>query len=388
MPPAQPGGSVWENELRSSLANYVNVTDGVSRTLVRLVDYLYETGNSVLVIGPSSSGKSPPRSARRGQEYVSVASLPMPGRPEYRFALGLPGSVSKRLEAFSPDVVHIATPDLLGLAALKWGRSRRVPVVSTYHTHFPAYLKYYGLEGMRTPVEHYLRWFYGQCRHVYVPTPPLVEYFSGLGITDPVRLWGRGVDCDAFRPDLRSEAWRLDYGIQPEEVLVTFVGRLVKEKGLEVFADVVAELHAEGVRSMIVGDGPLRDDLRRRLSTCTFTGHLGGADLARAYASSDVFLFPSDSEAFGNVIVEAMASGLPVVCAAFACSSTHVVPGTTGLVATSGDVHAFLEQTRHLVRCPSDRRRMARHARLYALHYDWEQILHRMVEYYEEACSA
>lgn len=336
----------------------------------------------MLVAGPSSPAAPEPN--RREREYVAVASLPMPGRPEYRLALGMPGSISRQLEAFAPELVHVATPDLLGLAALNWARSRRVPVVATYHTHFPAYLRFYRLAGLRGPLEHYFRWFYRRCRHVYVPTPPLVDYFSGLGITDSLRLWGRGVDRDAFHPDLRSESWRRQSGIAADDVLVTFVGRLVKEKALDVFASVVAELRGAGVQSMIVGEGPLRRDLQARLPDCLFTGRLEGTDLSRAYASSDVFLFPSDSEAFGNVIVEAMASGLPVVCAASTCSSAHVVHGKTGLVAAPGDVSAFVTHVRRLAERPGERHRMGRLARLRAARYDWERTLDRMVNYYEE----
>lgn len=365
--------------------NYLTVTDGVSRTLHRLVDHLKKCGHRVLVLGPSSP-------STRGcvpdeLEYVPVPSFPMPGRREYRLAVGMLGCVARRLAVFSPDLVHVATPDLLGRGALEWARSRSIPVVSSYHTHFPAYLRFYGLSPLKSPLERYLRWFYGRCRHVYVPTLPLMAYLRELGVNGSLRPWGRGVDRSAFSPHWRSISWRRQLGLGADDVLVTFVGRLVREKSLDVYASVVRELGSKGVRSMIVGDGPLRRSLEEQLPECHFTGHLEGVDLARAYASSDVFLFPSESEAFGNVMIEAMASGLPVVCAESPCSM-HVLHGRTGLIAPAGDKTAFIEHTRYLAERPSERRRMAVQARRRAARYDWERTLSRMMQYYEEVWIA
>jgi glycosyltransferase involved in cell wall biosynthesis len=294
------------------------------------------------------------------------------------------------IETFDPHLVHIATPDLLGFRTLAWAGAHDVPVVSSYHTHFPSYLGFYHAGVLKPALERYLTWFYVRCRHVYVPTRLLEDYARGLGLDRNIRRWGRGVDCLEFSPAWRSEVWRRRRGFRADNVVVTFVGRLVREKGLDVFAGVVERLLATGapIRSMIVGDGPLRSMLQERLPETTFTGHLEGEDLARAYAGSDVFLFPSETEAFGNVIVEAMASALPVVATARSGSSCHVRAERTGLLAPPGDVETFSRQTLRLALDASLRDCMGRQGRGYAKTYDWTRTLDRMLSYYDELLDA
>lgn len=366
--------------------NFFNVTDGVVRTLNRLVSHLEKLEYSVLVFGPTASN----RSTYEFSGYVSIPSIPIPGRGEYRLALGLSKSVRQLLDRFDPDIVHIATPDILGVSALKWAHSREKPVVATYHTHFPSYLRYYHLGGLKSLAECYLCWFYKQCWHVYVPTSQLKDYFLERGLNDNIKIWGRGVDCNVFSPGWRSETWRWSRGIGSDEVLLTYVGRLVKEKGLDVFASVVMRLREEGVnfRSMIVGEGPLRSSLESQLPDTIFTGHLEGADLSRAYASSDIFLFPSETEAFGNVIVEAMASGLPVICAGSAPSSSHVHHEVTGLIAPPRDIDTFYEHTRRLILDQELRSSMAARARQRSTMYRWDHTLNELAGYYEEVLAA
>ena len=208
-------------------------------------------------------------------------------------------------------------------------------------------------------------------------------------ISDDLRLWERGVDTERFHPRRRDPAWRRDLGVSDDDVLVTFVGRLVWEKGLHVFADVVEGLAAQGlpVRPLIVGNGPARADLESRLPDTLFAGHLGGRDLPKAYASSDVFLFPSDTETFGNVTLEAMASGLPTVCADATGSSELVQHGRTGYLAPPNRSASFLEATARLVRDPELRTRMGEHALDRAEHYGWDAVLERLLTYYREVLA-
>lgn len=382
-----PSSEAFGSALRVALmtGNFITVPDGVSRTLTRLVDYLQTLGHDVMVVGPR--GADGPQSA--GCNYFDVASIPMPGRPEYHLAMGLPKRVRRRLDRFEPDIIHVATPDLLGLGALHYAGARRLPIVATYHTHFPSYLRYYQLEILRRPVEGFLRWFYSRVSEVYAPTPRIASYLKDLGIRGQVRLWGRGVDGDRFHPKHRSTTWRRKHGIGPNDVVVTFVGRLVREKGLDIFEEVTRRLEAEhpAVRSLIVGDGPLRQKLEIRMPHTLFLGHVEGKELSVAYASSDIFLFPSMSEAFGNVIVEAMASGLPVVAAADAGSSSHVIPGRTGYLAKPDDVPAFVSRVTKLLVSADRRRTIGMNARRHAETYDWPRTLARMVRYYSEAAT-
>ena len=360
--------------------NYVHIEDGVSRTLGRLVGYLLSEGHEVMVLGPTVDDAP----VQQPGKFVPVPSIPIPGRPEYRLSTRFPAHIRRQVEAFAPDVVHLATPDILGHRALRWARRRGLPVVATYHTHFVSYLDYYGL-GLATPVFHAIaRHFYNRCTEVYVPTTEMEDELRSQGVTAPIRLWPRGIESDRFSPDRRSESWRLSHGFAPEEVVVSFVSRLVKEKGPDLFADVVAHLQAEAlpVRALIVGDGPEREALGDRLPHGVFSGHLTWPELATAYASSDVFLFPSETETFGNVTLEAMASGLPVVCADAAGSRSLVNDGRTGFLCPPREPAAFTEAVRRLARDPALRSRLGQAGRADARAYDWSAVLAKMVTYY------
>jgi phosphatidylinositol alpha 1,6-mannosyltransferase len=364
--------------------NYNHIADGVSRTLNRVVAFLEGEGVPVLVFGPTVEEPA----VEHAGDLVAMPSVPAPGRPEYRVTVGFPARARRQLDAFAPTLVHIATPDLLGLRALRWGRRQGLPVVATYHTHFASYLRYYRLAWLSGALWAYLRWFYGQCEHVYVPTTSMAGVLQTHGIGQGLRIWERGVETDRFRPERRSLDWRRSLGIQDEEVVVAFVSRLVWEKGLDVYAEVLGRLAAAGrpVRALVVGDGPAGDGLRQRLpENAVFTGYLEGDTLATAYASADVFLFPSDTETFGNVTLEAMASGLPAVCADATGSNELVRSGVTGFLAPARDADAFLAHTERLVTDPALRAKLGAAARRYAEPYAWDAVLDRLLGYYHEA---
>lgn len=365
---------------------YNHIADGVSLTLNRLVGDLIRRGADVHVFAPTVD--DPP--VDHEGTLVPIPSVPAPGRPEYRITMGLSREARQHLLDFDPAIVHIATPDPLGYQALRWARRHDIPVVASYHTHFSSYLKYYRLGVLQPLVWRYLRWFYRQCRHVYVPTEPMARVLRRQGIVEGLRLWERGVDTGRFHPRRRSMAWRRTHGIAGDARVIAFVSRLVWEKGLDVYADVVEALKARGhhFQSLIVGDGPAREALEARLPDAVFTGYLEGAELATAYASSDIFLFPSDTEVFGNVTLEAMASGLPVV-GADAVGTRHLIDdGATGLLCPPGDAEAFAEATACFLVHPDARRRMGRRALEKAQGYDWEAVLARMPAYYNEALGA
>ncbi len=361
---------------------YNHIADGVSLTLNRLVAYLERNGCEVLVFAPTVD--NPP--VKHAGKLAPVPSLPAPGRPEYRIALGMPPRLRKRFEAFRPDLVHIATPDLLGRQALRLARKAGIPVVASYHTHFSSYLKYYGFEELEGFLWKYLRRFYRQCEHIYVPSHSMAAVLRAHEITAGLRIWERGVNTQLFHPGRRSETWRQTLGIEAGEVVITFVGRLVWEKGLGIFAEVVERLRQRGIphRSMVVGEGPARAELSERLPSTIFTGYLGGEALARAYASSDVFLFPSDTETFGNVTLEAMASGLPCVCADAPGSNGLIEHEVSGFLAPPGRLEAFYEHVSALVGDAYLRRQVGAHAVQRARTYEWDAVLARIAGYYDE----
>ncbi|HWA60563.1 MAG TPA: glycosyltransferase, partial [Caulobacteraceae bacterium] len=263
------------------------------------------------------------------------------------------------------------------------------PVVASYHTRYETYLEHYGLQLFHGSLTRRLNRFYDTCREVFAPSQSMIEVLEAEGRRN-LRLWRRGVDTERFAPERRSEAWRASLGLAPDDVAVTFVSRLVREKRLDTLAAAFARLRERGVavRPLIVGDGPERAWLQREVPDGIFTGFLDGADLARAYASADLFLVPSDTETFGNVTLEAMASGLPTVCADATGSRSLVEPGVTGELAGALDADAMAG---HIARLAADadlRARMGAAARARSLKFSWDEAMAGILERYRAIAAA
>jgi len=256
--------------------------------------------------------------------------------------------------------------------------------VASYHTRYENYLTYYGLGLLRGPVSAYLKWFYGSCRELYAPSESMVEILKAEGISTEIRLWSRGVDTENFHPNKRSSAWRAEHGVADDELVICFVSRLVREKELDTLVDVLEGLRRRNVphRSVIVGDGPDRHFLETRLPNSIFTGFLVGDELARAYASSDIFLFPSETETFGNVTLEAMASGLVTVCADASGSRSLVIPEITGFLAKPKHSEEFVGYIQRLADDATLRNRMRAAARERSLGFSWDAAMAKLLGYY------
>lgn len=309
--------------------NYNYVKDGANGALNRLVGYLLRQGVAVRVYSPTTDTPAFPPTG----DLVSVPSVPIPGRPEYRAALGLPEEIREDIRAFAPHIFHVSAPDILGHRAVGFGRSLGLPVVASVHTFWESYLRYYRL-GWAVPLSEWiLTNFYGRCAEVLVPSESMAQMIRSKKLAQHIHIWARGVDRNVFRPGARSMEWRRAQGIGDEEVVLGFVGRLVLEKGLDVLAATSVLLTERGIkhRVLVVGDGPARAWIEERLPSAIYTGYQSGADLVRAYASMDIFFQPSSTETFGNVTIEAMACGLPVVAARATGSTELVKEGVSGL---------------------------------------------------------
>lgn len=366
--------------------NYNHIRDGVSLTLNRLVGFLIEKGVDVLVFGPTIDK---PEIDHTG-EFVAVPSISLPGRPEYRISSAFPRGIQKRLEVFNPDIVHIATPDYLGFKALKWAIKNEIPVVASYHTHFSSYLKYYKLSIIEPLLWKYLAWFYGKCTHVYVPSESMVKLLEERKIKSELKIWARGIETDRFSPSFRDFRWRSQHGVSDDELIITFVSRLVWEKNLKLFAVVVNKLQTSypKLKALIVGDGPAMEGAKELMPQAVFTGFLEGEELAIAYASSDIFFFPSDTETFGNVTLEAMASGLPTVVADATGSRSLVNHGESGFVIpveSSDKFYTFIEE---LINDDKLRSRMSDSAIEKAEEFSWSVINNRLLSYYNEVLES
>jgi len=381
--------------------NYNNVVDGPAKTLNRLVGYLQDCGHDVLVFAPTTRT---PALDPTGT-LVSVPSMPIPGRGEYRLAGGLnrrvgqvfngggtffDGRIRDVLDRFKPDLVHLSAPDWLGFQALRYAEQRQVPAVASFHTRFETYFRYYGLGFLEPVAKSAMRGFYNRCTHVYVPSPSMAEALAADRIGRDIRLWTRGVDATLFEPSRRDPALRAALGFANDDIIVLFVGRIVLEKGLCDFADAFAAARKKvpALRAMVIGDGPERARFEKMLPRdSAFLGYQDGAQLARGYASADIFFNPSTTETFGNVTLEAMAAGLPVVCARASGSASLVCHGVNGfLAAPCAD-----SLTPHLVTLAQDRclrARLAASSRQRSLDYDWDAIMGGLVENYYTALGA
>lgn len=373
-----------ENDLRVVLfrGTYDAVADGSSLTLDRLTSHLKSSGARVLGVAPTDGRRSDPAD----DELIRVPSLPIPCRGEYRVGMSLPRAARARIASFRPNLFHVTAPDPVGFLGLKLASAWNVPVVGSYHTHLADYFHYYGLALLQRPAMACLCRFYGRCRHVYVPSRPVASRLREQGLDAEVRLWRRGVDHRLFRPDRRSSNWRRRLGIEDDEPVVLFVSRLVREKGLAVLAQALGRLRDRGVRhrAVVVGDGPHGTTLRRRLSEAIFTGFLHGEELATAYASAEVFLFPSRTETFGSVTLEAMASGLPVVAADAGGSRALVEHGVTGFLDRPDDPEPLAAHTARLLEDVGLRRRLGKAARDRSVDFDWERENARLLDHYRE----
>ena len=380
---------VTQPPLRVALfsGNYNYVMDGPVRALNKLVARLEARGHSALVFAPTSKKSA----LEHAGELVSVPSVALPGsRSEYRLGLGLNTAARRRLDAFAPTIVHLAAPDWLGFSALNYARKRGIPAVASFHTRFDTYPRYYGMAWLEKHITGYMRYFYHRCERVYAPSQSMVDELARDDIGRDVRLWARGVDKTLFNPARRDLAWRRQVGVADDEILVAFVGRLVLEKGIDIFASAVKQARRENpkIRALIVGEGPERDRFMQLLPDDVFTGYLAGEDLARAYASADIFFNPSVTETFGNVTLEAMACGVPSLCAAASGSRSLVDDGGTGLlVADAKDVAGFAKALVALAGDPDRRRMMAGNARIKSDGFDWDAILDRLIRDYQEVAS-
>ena len=353
--------------------NYNYVRDGANQALNRLVGYLLGQGAHVRVYAPTVAE---PAFEPTG-EVVSVPAMPIPFRSEYRLPLMLPPSVRRDLEQFNPNVVHIASPDVVAHRAVSWARRRNIPAVASVHTRFETYLAYYHMEILEPAARAILRRLYRRCDALLAPSESTAAVLRAQRMNRHISIWARGVDREQFNPGRRDPEWRRALGIGDGEMIVAFLGRVVMEKGLDVFADAIDALEARSAphRVVVIGEGPARDWFEARLpKTAVFVGHQEGPDLARALASTDVFLNPSITETFGNVTLEAMACGLPVVAAEATGATSLVRNGETGLLVEPGDAEAYADALAAYATDPDLRRRHGQAGLAFARTMDWDRI--------------
>ena len=375
-------------DLRVALfsGNYNYVRDGANQALNRLVEYLLRQGAAVRVYAPKVEHPAFPPTG----DLVAVPAVPIPGRGEYRFPLGLGGAGREDLARFAPNVMHVSSPDPCAKAALRWAEKRDLPVLASVHTRFDTYPRYYGLAFAEPLMEGIMRRFYSRCDALVAPSESMAEVLRAQRMGDNISIWSRGVDRKIFDPERRDLAWRRAHGIGDDDVVVGFLGRLVMEKGLDVFAATVAELRRRGVahKVLVVGQGPARDWFAERVPEAVFTGMLTEAELGRAVASMDVLLNPSVTETFGNVTLEAMASGLPVIAARATGSTSLVVEGETGALAEPGNIAEFADAVAAYAADPALRARHGAAGEARSRPYTWDAVNRTVADAYVRLVEA
>ncbi|MET0366461.1 MAG: glycosyltransferase family 1 protein [Sphingobium sp.] len=369
-------------DLRIALfsGNYNYVRDGANRALNSLVGYLLRQGAQVRVYAPTVQH---PAFEPTG-DLVSLPSIAIPGRGEYRVPLGLSPAVRRDLKTFAPNIVHISSPDPSAHRAVTWARKRNLPVLASVHTHFETYFRYYNLSFLEPVMVAILRRLYRHCDALVAPSESFAQVLREQRMNYDISIWSRGIDREVFNPGRRDPVWRQAQGIQDDEVVIGFLGRLVMEKGLDVFSDTIDMLRRRNVphRVLVVGDGPAREWFERRLPGAIFTGFQGGANLARAVAAMEILFNPSETETFGNVTLEAMACAVPALGARATGSASIIHHGSTGFLCEPGSVTDFANRLETYIRDPALRTAHAAAAAQEASRYEWDPINQAVVDAY------
>jgi glycosyltransferase involved in cell wall biosynthesis len=379
---------VARRRLRASVVTetFPPEVNGVARTVGLMVDALVRRGHEVELIRPRQKTDAP--QGRAGERLVR--GIAIPGYPHLQMGLASSGSLERVWKQSPPDLVHVVTEGPLGWTAVAAAKRLGVPITSDFHTNFHTYSRHYGFGLLAGMVARYLRALHNRADCTMVPTAEMKDALEALGF-ERVLVVGRGVDTELFNPRRRSQALRAQWGCRGDDQLVAlYVGRLAPEKNLELFVAAASALQAgePSLRVVLVGDGPQGEELRRKHPDFVFAGMRVGEDLAAHYASADLFLFPSLTETFGNVTLEAMASGLAVVAYNYAAAREYIRHRVSGMLAPFDDPAAFVRvapeplQDRALL---ITLKREARHA---AEAISWERAFDDLERVFGDAADA
>ncbi|MEB3103782.1 glycosyltransferase family 4 protein [Ferviditalea candida] len=356
--------------------------NGVSLTLERLVHHLEHRRIPHLVLAPETEEQD-----LFSSNILRFSSFPFFLYPECRIALPNYFSIRNHLQQFKPDLIHVATPFNMGLIGRYYGKKYHIPMVASYHTHFDRYLDYYRLNFTSHLIWHYMRWFHEPCIRIFAPSQDTKSDLMNQGFSH-IGIWSRGVDCNLFHPNKKSGKLREKYQIR-EPFILLYVGRMAPEKDLDVLLEAVKKLPghlSKLIHWVFVGEGPLLEEMRgKKTDHMTFTGYLNGEPLAEVYASADLFVFPSSTETFGNVVLEAAASGLPAIGVRSGGVKEIIRHGETGLLCKPRDSDYLAQAIEQLLSDPAQLQTMGKAARRYALNQSWENIFDRLLAEYEQA---
>ena len=357
--------------------------DGIVTRLTKTIEFLTKNGDEVIVFCPEGCPES-----YKGAKIVGVAAMPLPLYPELK--LGLPGpAVSDKLEEFKPDLIHVVNPAVLGLGGIWLAKTNNIPLIASYHTHLPKYLEHYGMGMLEPLLWELLKAAHNQALLNLCTSTAMVQELEDKGI-QRTALWQRGVDTENFRPELRNEKMREKlFGKHKDtDSLLIYVGRLSAEKQIERIKPVLDNLPSACLA--LVGDGPYRGQLEKIFENTktNFIGYLSGEELASAYASGDIFLFPSSTETLGLVLLEAMAAGCPVIGANKGGIPDIINDGINGCLYDPDEKdngeRSLIEATKKILADKNKKEAMRKEARKEAEQWDWNQATLQLQKYYSE----
>lgn len=366
---------------------YWPMVSGVGVTLLRLTQALEQRGHQIRVY---SASYALPKGRLDRPEVHRSPSIPLFLYPDVQWAFPRLRDVIDDVARFRPDVVHVATEFALGLAGLKTARQLRLPLVASAHTDYDKYAARYGVDWALRVGWHYLRWFYGQAHRVLCPSRIYQEHLHSRGVLH-TGVWSRGVDPAHFHPRFRSEAYRQALGLGPNDLLVTYIGRIAKEKNLSQLLAAWNALASErgSAQLALVGRGPLEDEIRRRaMPGVHVLGLMHDRDLSEAYASADIFVFPSATETFGNSLLEAMGSGLPSLAASAGGVLEFAQHSRNAWLVSPNSAPALTVGLRRLMQDAALRGSLAEGALQTARERGWDQVNDRLLEDYREAVES
>jgi glycosyltransferase involved in cell wall biosynthesis len=360
-------------------ANLIVGQDGVTRVMYRIMEAARSKGHGVMAFTASEPG-----AGETDIPMHKVPSFSLPLQRAYRIALPGYHFFAKALSAFKPDLLHIHSPCPLGFAAARYAKAHGLPAVATYHTHFPTYLRYYNLSALEQLSWTLMRWLYNKVERTFVPTIPILEELRGHGI-HRLQYLSNGVDLTVFNPSHRSNEWRAQFGGGARPI-VLFCSRLVWEKNLRVLADMYNSLRArrDDFEMVLVGDGHARAELEAMMPGAHFLGYKSGSTLSQSYASADIFVFPSTTETFGLVTLEAMASGMVPIAARYGGAVQIIEDGKSGYLAQPNDATDLTRKVLRILDSPADLVRLRANALDRARAFGWDTILESLLTQYGE----
>lgn len=353
---------------------YPPEVNGVAMTLSRLAEGLRASGHPVTVVRPRQRSET---FKNHTSGDCIVRGLPLPGYDGLRFGLPCKTSLRKRWKKDPPDVIYVATEGPLGLSAIAAARALGIPVTSGFHTNFHEYMRHYKMPLLKTFVSTFLRRTHNRTRRTFAPSTQVIQQLEALGIQN-LRLLGRGVDANLFHPSKRDATLRRSWGIDPQTgIAAIFVSRIAAEKNIPLALEAFARVRAQvpDAACVFVGDGPERPQLQKQHPEFIFAGMQKGEDLARHYASGDLFIFPSVTETFGNVVIEALASGLVTLAYDYAAPQQHIRHASNGYLAPFDQAQQYLAQLDATLQSRSDWPAIRTAARQTAETLDWSGVV-------------